>query len=178
MSWIPESGRVLDVGCGAGLLLGLIGSLRPSVDGVGFDADLSSIAAAKSMAAANFPEGRIRFERRAVEEQWPDGPFDVVALIDVLHHLPRSRQRAAIDKAFARVTPGGLLIYKDMANRPFLHAWWNRLHDLVLARQWIHYRRITEVVSWLREANSEILARSTTHIGPYAHEMIVAKRPR
>jgi 2-polyprenyl-3-methyl-5-hydroxy-6-metoxy-1,4-benzoquinol methylase len=177
LPWIPRTGRVLDVGCGAGLFLGLVGSLRPEVTGIGLDRDLSSIAAAKTMAKGHFPDNHIRFECRSLKDPWPAGYFEVVSMVDVLHHIPPSDQRSAINKAFGKVTPGGLFIYKDMARRPFLRAWWNRLHDLVLARQWIHYRPISEVMSWLRQADAEIIEGSTTLIGPYAHEMIVAKRP-
>ena len=44
-----------------------------------------------------------------------------------------------------RVRLGGLLIYKDTASAPAWAAWVNRLHDLVLARQWIHYAPIADV---------------------------------
>lgn len=176
LAWVPPDGRVLDIGCGAGLFLGLIGSARPRVSALGFDADQSAIAVAQTMVSGHFDKGRIRFEQRTIQEQWSEDLYDVVSMIDVLHHVAVSDQRLAVEKAFRRVVPGGVLVYKDMAERPIFHAWWNRLHDLVLARQWIHYRAIADVSAWLREGDAEILVRSTTLIGPYAHEIIVARR--
>ena len=178
LAWVPETGRVVDVGCGAGLLLGLIGALRPGVSGIGIDTNGTQIAAAESMADNNFRDGRIRFERRSILDPWSEETFDVVCMVDVLHHIRRPDQSAALDRAFARVKPGGLFIYKDMAERPAFSAWWNRLHDLVLAKQWIQYRAIAQVATWLREADAEIIASWRTVIGPYAHEIIIAERSR
>lgn len=177
LKWIPPRGRVLDVGCGAGLFLGLVGSARPDVTGIGFDADASAIAAAEGMAGRHFPDGRIRFEHSAVGDAWPQGPFDVVGMIDVLHHIPPAAQREVIAAAFAHVGPGGLFVYKDMADKPFFRAWWNRLHDMLVARQWIHYRPVGEVEAWLRGMGAEIVERSSRALGLYGHELIVAKRP-
>jgi 2-polyprenyl-3-methyl-5-hydroxy-6-metoxy-1,4-benzoquinol methylase len=174
--WIPESGRLLDVGCGAGLFLGLSGRARPKVSGLGFDADAGAVEAAQGMARAHFPDGRIAFRHSAVGDAWPAGPFDLVSMIDVLHHIPPPAQRGAILQAYDHVAPGGLFLYKDMAERPFFRAWWNRLHDVVIARQWIHYRPIAEVEAWLRAEGAEIVDRSAKALGLYGHEWIVAKR--
>lgn len=175
--WIPEEGRLLDVGCGAGLFLGLGGQARPRVTGVGFDADAEAVAAAQGMARAHFPDGRIAFRHSAVGDPWPEGPFDLVSMIDVLHHIPPPAQRGAILQAYGHVAPGGLFLYKDMAERPFFRAWWNRFHDIVVARQWINYRGIAEVEGWLRAEGAKIVDRSVTALGLYGHEWIVAKRP-
>jgi 2-polyprenyl-3-methyl-5-hydroxy-6-metoxy-1,4-benzoquinol methylase len=175
--WLPHDGRLLDVGCGAGLFLGLGGLARPGVTGLGFDADAQAVAAAQGMAGRHFPEGRIAFRHSAVGDPWPEGPFDLVSMIDVLHHIPPPAQRGAIAQAYAHVGPGGLFLYKDMAERPFFRAWWNRFHDIVVARQWIHYRRIAEVETWLRAEGAEIVERSARALGLYGHEWVVAKRP-
>lgn len=177
VKWIPERGRVLDVGCGAGLFLGLVGYLRPHATGIGFDADASAINAAKSVAGNHFRDGRIQFERSAVGDPWPEGHFEVVSMIDVLHHIPANAQQEVIAESFRHVAPGGLFVYKDMASKPRFRAWWNRLHDMIIARQWIQYRPIKEVEEWLTTAGAEIVERSAKALGPYGHELLVAKKP-
>ena len=175
--WIPAHGRLLDIGCGAGLFMGLVGRARPGIEAIGFDADADAVAAAQGMARAHFPDGRIVFRHSAVGDPWPDGSFDVVSLVDVLHHIPPTHQAEVIADAYAHVAPGGLFIHKDMADRPLLRAWWNRLHDIVVARQWIHYRPIGEVEAWLKDAGAQIVGRAARNLGPYAHEWIVARKP-
>lgn len=176
MGFLPSAGSVLDVGCGAGLFLGLTGTAQPGLCAYGFDADSDAIRAARAMAATNFPDGRISFHQADAGAPWPDFNAEVVSMIDVLHHIPSGIQRSVIADAFAHVKPGGIFLYKDMAERPLLRAWWNRLHDLVMARQWIHYRSINEVERWLLEMGAQIVEKRAKNLGPYGHEFVVAKR--
>jgi SAM-dependent methyltransferase len=177
LEWVPNDAYVLDVGCGAGLFLGLVGKAYPEATGIGFDADAPAIGAAEAMARTHFLDGRIAFRRLDISDSWPTGPFGVVSIIDVLHHIRPAAQRQAIEQSYAYVRPGGRLLYKDMADRPFFHACWNRLHDIVVARQWIHYRSADEVEAWLRGMGAQIEHRSLRFLGPYAHELIVAAKP-
>ncbi len=176
LPWVPEGGRMLDIGCGAGLFLGLVGQARPEITAIGFDASRGAIAAAQQMARQHFSGGRIDFRYSAVEEPWPAGPFDAVSIVDVLHHIPAAGQRAVVEQALAHVAPGGVLIYKDMANRPVLKAGWNRLHDLIMARQWIRYRPIEEVRAWVEQAGGTVIHRAARSMGPYAHELLVVRQ--
>jgi 2-polyprenyl-3-methyl-5-hydroxy-6-metoxy-1,4-benzoquinol methylase len=177
LRWLPDTGRLLDVGCGAGLFVGLAGYSRPAIRAIGFDAEPGAVAAAQAMARAHFPDGRIAFRHSAVGDRWPEGPFDAVSMIDVLHHIPPDAQYGAVIQCFEHVAPGGTLLYKDMASRPLVPAWWNRLHDLILARQWIHYRAIDEVEEWLAVYGAKIVDRGSRRLGLYAHEYIVATKP-
>ncbi len=174
---IPAEAHILDVGCGAGLLLGLVAQTYPHATGIGFDSSGHAILAAQKMAATNGFADRIRFEHRAVGDAWPTGPFDAVSLVDVLHHIPPEHQQSVIEQSFAHVCPGGVLIYKDMGQRPLFSALWNRAHDLVLARQWIHYRAIADVRRWLDAQGAQITKTDARSMGPYAHELIIAKKP-
>ena len=176
LSFVPANAHVLDVGCGAGLLLGLIADRYPQTSGSGFDSSSHAIAAAQKMSANNGFQDRITFEHRAVGDAWPEGPFDVVSIVDVLHHIPPAHQRDVIEQGFAHVRPGGVLIYKDMATRPLFSALWNRAHDLLLARQWIHYRSIDDVKRWVTAQGAQIVKAGARSLGPYAHELLVAKR--
>lgn len=177
LRWLPETGRLLDVGCGAGLFAGLAGYSRPAIRAVGFDAEPGAVAAAQAMAHAHFSDRRIAFQHSAVGDPWPEGPFEVVSMIDVLHHIPPDAQQDAVLQSFDHVAPGGMLLYKDMASSPLVPAWWNRLHDLVLARQWIHYRAIGDVENWLAARGARIVDRGSRRLGPYAHEYLVATKP-
>lgn len=173
---IPQQGTVLDVGCGAGLLLGLAARARPDLHAIGIDSSIPAIHAAQTMAREHFADKRIHFEAKSAEGPFPAGAYNVVSMIDVLHHIPPEHQKSAILKCYDHVRPGGIFLYKDMARRPLLHAWWNRLHDIIVARQWIHYRAINDVENYLRGAGAVIIDRYAVRMGPYAHEMIVAQK--
>ncbi|MBX5463850.1 MAG: class I SAM-dependent methyltransferase [Steroidobacteraceae bacterium] len=116
---IPRGSAVLDVGCGAGLFLGLLAADHGIVRGAGFDSSPRAIALANRM-RPNVPrEVSLEFVVADAIESWPAAEcFDVVSLIDVMHHIPRTLQSRVLSYAMDRVRPGGLLLYKDMALRP------------------------------------------------------------
>ena len=73
-------------------------------------------------------------------------------MIDVMHHIPPQAQRGAFLEAAGRVRAGGVFLYKDMCDAPVWRAGMNRLHDLVMARQWIRYLPIEDADRWAAEA--------------------------
>ncbi|MEC9374274.1 MAG: class I SAM-dependent methyltransferase [Planctomycetota bacterium] len=171
----PRGASVLDVGCGGGLFLALLMHSGRLGAGLGFDVSEAAIRAAQEMAAGAGFE-RVRFERRDLEEGWPEGAFDVVSIIDVMHHVPPAAQRDVIRTAASRLKRGGLLIYKDMVRRPLWRAWANRLHDLALARQWIHYAAIEDVERWaIAEGLRQVAAERHDRLW-YGHELRVFER--
>ncbi len=177
---VPPGASVLDVGCGAGLFLALVAGSVPGVRGVGFDTSGVAIETAVQMTEQVRSLGldaSLEFLRLDVADPWPAGQFDVVSLIDVLHHVPPQFQKTVVTMAWEKVRAGGVLLYKDMADRPWFPAAMNRLHDLVLARQWIHYLPIVRVDEWAREFGATLVASETTTRVWYRHEMRVLRKP-
>jgi SAM-dependent methyltransferase len=94
---IPQGARVLDVGCGDGLICKLIGEKRPDLSLEGIDVLVR-------------PETFVPvkpFDGKRIDEA--DGAFDVVMFVDVLHHTddPEALLREA-----ARVA-GRCVVIKD-----------------------------------------------------------------
>lgn len=180
--WVPKGGSVLDIGCGCGLWLLTLGDLGLVSEGTGCDPNTRALAvarrAAQNLAAAKGPSGtRLEFATTASSRDWPAGPFDLVSLIDVIHHIPPSEQSAFIVSAYQRVKRGGRLIYKDMASAPALHAMANRLHDLLLARQIIHYFPRGSAAALLTQSGGNVLHIEDWKRGPYAQELLVVSKP-
>lgn len=174
----PEGSRVFDVGCGRGLMLLLLAQYERLAQGVGFDIDAGVIAAAKRAQSRLLPTvaAHVHFHHCPVGTPWPAGTFDVVSMVDVLHHVPRDAQEFVVREAMARVRPGGLFIYKDMCRRPRWRAELNRLHDLIVARQWIRYRDVADVEAWARSGGFTLTLQRDENMFWYGHELRVFKR--
>lgn len=173
---VPAGSAVLDVGCGGGLFLGLLADSGRVSRAVGFDSSPAAVAVARSM-TVNLPN-HTTVEIRHIDATapWPSESYDVVSLVDVLHHVPPAAQRAVLSRAFDCVRPGGLLLYKDMATKPKWRAICNQLHDLVLARQWIHHVPVGLVEMWAAENGMRLVAQGAASRLWYAHEWRVFHR--
>jgi SAM-dependent methyltransferase len=136
-----------------------------------------AIAVAHEM-TARLPEGHgVRFEARSAELPLPAEGYDVAALLDVMHHIPPEHQRAVLEKVLRSVEPGGLVIYKDMVVRPRWRALANRLHDLLIARQWIHYLPLQQAIEWAQAAGCAVVEQRSVNRLWYGHEWVVFRAP-
>lgn len=113
-TWIgSDSMPLLDIGCGLGLLgfylreRGWHGAYH------GLDFDAGKIAAART-AAADLAQFQLDDERAQTLPAFAGH----VALIDVLHYLPREEQATLLQEAAARVAPGALLIVRSVLRMP------------------------------------------------------------
>jgi 2-polyprenyl-3-methyl-5-hydroxy-6-metoxy-1,4-benzoquinol methylase len=167
---IPPNASVLDVGCGGGLLLALIASRRSPRRLTGFDSSKEAIA----LATANlksFPGTEPQFHRLDVGQPWPTGPFDVITLCDVLHHVPKEAQAALLRDCASALAPGGRFIYKDVYPEGHFRPNVSRLHDLVIARQIIHIPRFNQVRTTLENAGLSLLHHARHNTLAYGHEL-------
>jgi 2-polyprenyl-3-methyl-5-hydroxy-6-metoxy-1,4-benzoquinol methylase len=173
---VPHGSSILDVGCGAGLFLGLLSSCGTIQRGVGFDASRSAITLAQDMRSALPEQAPLQFTQIDATAAWPEGEFDVVSMIDVLHHVGPAFQLDVLSLAVSKVRPGGLFLYKDMAIHPRWRAWCNHAHDLIMARQWIHLVPFDRVRQHLTSTGmTEVMHRSAMRYW-YAHEWSVFAR--
>lgn len=177
MRWVPRGGTVLDVGCGGGLWLGLLAQRGHIARGVGFDAAAPVIDLARSMSAGAGLEGTLDFLHLPVERPWPEGTFDAVTIVDVLHHVPPAFQAEVIRTAAGKVRPGGRLIVKDIAPEDRVRAFANRMHDLTLAKQWVRYMTRDAIVGAGRSAGLTLEHAERINTLWYGHDLCVFSRP-
>jgi 2-polyprenyl-3-methyl-5-hydroxy-6-metoxy-1,4-benzoquinol methylase len=180
---VPAGSRLLDIGCGAGLFVLSLAAAGRIASAVGIDADRGALAAAAAAAGrlrelGDEPIGDLSFQFAPARALWPQERFDAVSMIDVMHHVAPSEQQAFFADAAGRVRDGGVLVYKDMCDSPAWRAWANRIHDLLLARQRIHYMPLEPVESWARQLGFQLVHRQLYSRLVYGHELLVFRRTR
>lgn len=138
---IPSGGRLLDLGCGRGILGAAIAVARemaadgrwpetwpapPRPDGiVGVDSHRRHVRAARKALAD-------RGAARVVDlRSWAPPPFRTAVLVDVLHDLDDAGQRDLLRRLVARMDPGGRLVVREIDPsagwRRRVAAWGERL---------------------------------------------------
>ncbi len=170
----PEKSSLLDIGCGAGLFLYMHGKINKPDFVAGVDTNTKLNGHIKKLLARKLPHTK-RNIFNSISAVGSNNLFDVVTMIDVIHHVPVDKQLEFLREAASHVAPGGSLIYKDMSSSfPYGEA--NRLHDLIIAREWIHYLPIQSVIDELSQLGFSQTAMSQRTTYWYKHEMVVMRR--
>jgi len=174
---VPANSDVLDIGCGAGSLIGLLAKLNLIRSGTGLDIDEKAIADASKMSVYLDKRCEIEFFYEELQQFAQKGKmFSTVLMVDVLHHVNPGKQIDFINLAQSFVQPNGILIFKDMCQKPAWKAFANRIHDLIMAKQWIHYFPIQGVIDHLTQKGFQVINREDYSNFWYGHEMCVFKR--
>jgi 2-polyprenyl-3-methyl-5-hydroxy-6-metoxy-1,4-benzoquinol methylase len=179
VGYVLPGSRVLDIGCGSGLLLGLTAGVGTEFEGIGFDVSRQGIELATRMTSriASFaPSTKLSFQRLDIGDAWPPGTFNVVFLVDVLHHVARKSQERFFRQVLSKVGSGGVLVYKDMCRSPWWRAQANRLQDLLIAREWIHYVPIQDVERWAADEGMQVIVHEDMSRFWCGHELRVMTR--
>lgn len=180
LDFVKVGSTVLDIGCGSGLALLNLAIEGKLAKGLGIEISESAFKDAMTAAEALRSCGidhDIRFEIRSPEEVLNHIPnWDVVMLIDVIHHVPAAIQQKFLENTFSLVAPGGCLIYKDMCLKPWWRSWANRLHDALIARQWICYFPIKKVKSLAEAKGFKTVTEQRYSALWYGHELLVLEK--
>ena len=123
---LPDTGRILEIGCGHGLFSGyaaLAGRSR-AVRGVDIDRDKIAVA----QVAAGHVDADLEFDVSPSGEVSP-GPWDAIVVVDMLYLLPAAQQRRLLTEAAAELAPGGRLVIKEMSRTPRWKAAWNTAQE-------------------------------------------------
>jgi 2-polyprenyl-3-methyl-5-hydroxy-6-metoxy-1,4-benzoquinol methylase len=169
---------LLDIGCGFGLLGQYLRECGVDAPYRGIDVDAAKIDAARAAAKA----GNLDLELSVGSvDALPSFSGDV-ALLDVLHYLPRAEQQHAIADAASRVAAGGLLVIRNVLRD---RSW--RFRATVIEEHisrtlgWMrcetgHFPSREEIESPLNSAGFEVRAAPLWGRTPFNSWLIVARR--
>ncbi|HEY3139506.1 MAG TPA: class I SAM-dependent methyltransferase [Acidimicrobiales bacterium] len=179
---VPDNGRVLDIGCGHGLFSLYLAMASPDRQVTGIDVDRKKIELA-IQAAKTAELGNVQFEV-AEPRDLPTGSWDAVTIVDVLYLLGIDLARRLVTAGAAAVAPGGIMLVKEMDERPRWKYRWNKLQELVATK----VARITEgdhvqvvppelIVTDMEQAGLTVSRHRLDRHSLHPHHLIVGHRP-
>jgi SAM-dependent methyltransferase len=175
---IPPRVKILDLGCGLGLLGMLLDARGQGNETHGIEWDLPKARFAGRMAEGNASIRVVCGD--FLTEPWPK--CSVVTVLDVLHYLAPERQRALLFRIGAHLPEGGRLLLRVMDGRAGGMARLTRMcEQLAVAFGWnraprIHWLPLPEVHGNVRDAGLEILP-APRGVGPsFGNHLLVAEK--
>ena len=183
---VPSRGAVLDIGCGHGLFASYLALDAVGRRVVGVDLDERKLAGAASIVERVRARGGSLALELAPGGAVPDGPWDAITVVDVLYLLPGDAQRDLLERAAARLAPGGRLLVKEMAPSPRWKARWNTTQETLAVKvvgftasesTGFTFVAPAEMQSWLAACGLEVTAVPLDRGYPHPHHLLVATRP-
>lgn len=189
---IPRAGRLVDVGCGRGILLALLATAReldatcppppawrvPSehleLVGLELRPKLAEVARAALGEAARIESGDAA--------RLPLPAADAIVLLDVLHYLPKKDQEDLLHRIAASLEPGGVVLVREADAGGGWRFQLTRAAERLCAwarghwRQRFCYRTAREWTELLRRHGLEVVERPMSAGTPYANRLIEARR--
>jgi tRNA (cmo5U34)-methyltransferase len=141
--------RALELGTGTGETALRVHAGQPEAEWVGIDASEAMLARARE----RLPGADLRLQR--LEDELPEGPFDLVVSALAVHHLDGAGKRELFSRVAGVLRPGGLFVLGDVVvpaagqEGPIEIDWVMDLPDSV-----------EDQLAWLREAGFEAEASS------------------
>lgn len=106
---LPPSGTIYDLGCGYGFATYLLHWSAPARHFIGIDYDEEKIITAQHHYKRT---ENVRFVTADITT-YPLRSCDGIVISDVLHYLPAEEQMSVLEKCYAALEPGGVLILRD-----------------------------------------------------------------
>ncbi len=189
---LPDPLRLLDLGCGLGVLSALLAAARTEhaagrwIDGWPAPPREHSLHGIELL-DWKVRSGRIGLGTRARIEQGdirtaPLPRCNVAVILDVLLYLPGAEQQAVLARVAEAIEPGGLLILReaDTAGGWRFHAtrWAEQLYCLARGQGWVplHYRSAAQWQSALQTLGFSVEALPMSDGTPFANVMYLARK--
>ena len=152
--------KVLDVGCGGGILSESLSKLGADVTGI--DASENTIGVAKSH--SKLIDGKLKYIQNTIEEfvsSNPDESFDVITCLEMLEHVPSPGEIIKICSGLLK--QNGDIFFSTINRNPrsYLFAVIGAEYILNLLPKGTHdynkFIKPSELAKWTREANLKTL---------------------
>lgn len=182
---VPETGRILEVGCGYGLFSNYLALTGPDRRVSGIDVDVRKIVHGQHAAQAAGVHGAHADLHLEPPGDIPDGPWDAIVIVDVLYLLDADAQEGLLRTCADQLALGGALVVKEMALTPRWKARWNQVQE-TLAVKALHITAGDKLTlldpavlgGWMEEDGLVVRHERLDRRYPHPHHLIVGTKRR
>jgi 2-polyprenyl-3-methyl-5-hydroxy-6-metoxy-1,4-benzoquinol methylase len=175
--YLPETGDILDLGCGFGLFSLFMASCRPNARIIGMDINQRRLAVARS-SAAKLGIRNVSFLHQDLREWRPDRQIAGAYALDVFHHIPEDTGNSLLRDLFYHLEPGGRFLLKDIDTTNRAKLLFTYALDLLMSpRDQFSYRSANVWQQTLLASGfSQIYLHRMLDILPYPHIFMVCAK--
>lgn len=174
LAYAANAQSVFDIGCGSGQFCSLVAQFTPAMRIHGVEIENRLIENARQITEEFKGRKKIIFERFD-GRQLPGvmNEFELVYMIDVLHHIPAAQQETFLHEVAGKMKKGANLVFKDInAAHPFVV--FNKLHDVVFSGAPGHELSRKRVRTLLEKTGLRVEEDYTQTVLLYPHFFLIA----
>ncbi len=174
--YLPPKGAIFDIGCGFGLFSLYFARCNPGAAFTGIDLSARRIGIARR-AAENLSLKNVIYDVGDARNIQVGKTFDAVYMLDIVHHIPESTVPGLLQEIHRHLANDGVLVIKDVADRPAWKRWFTYLLDKVMdPRCQVEYWNPKKLIHLLNEIGFTVRIHSMVDILPYPHVLYICTK--
>ncbi len=177
---IPPAAKVIDIGCGYGILPNYLALSDPGSYVKGIDIDAERILKADQTTGTR---KNIHFEVGDFMKSDLD-QFNVVVAIDLMHYFDFDQQDRIINRLGTVLNSGGIFIFRQPDTAPKWRYYWNYLHEFIMVSsnitktnsQNLYFRSSNSTKLVLDRAGFDVSIYPNTSLLPYSDTLFICRK--
>lgn len=176
--YVPMRGAIAEFGCGFGLFSLCFAKTRPDIDLYACDLSEGRVRIAQEV-AQRLGVTNCRFKSGdAADLVLELGPLSCAYMFDLIHHMPRSVVPRFLHQVWSKIEPGGVLLVKDVDNKPFHKMAFTYLLDVLMTKgERPDYWSSFELATLLHDLGGEVHVHALDDYLPFPHQLYVVRKP-
>ena len=174
-SYLPKTGKFLDIGCGFGLFSLFFKLESQDRHIIGVDINGARIEQA-IQAARSLGLDHIHFLCKDITH-FELTDVDAIIVLDLLHHISPIDKWRLLESCYQKLNPGGVLIVKDVTTTPLWKYLFNYFLDLlVVGREPVYYLHHQDFEIMLQRIGFRVSLQRIDDLLPYPHIVLVCRK--